>query len=301
MHLFCRANDLLGGYFCILIRDCGQLPQVMDVPYYSTAAKSELSDLECANYHMFDRIIVLEHVMRQAGSDCGRREFLDLVKLRNGASTTDDWKILMTQTAVNIRDTSSFENALHLFPTSMAVAEFNIAKIHSNGVPVSIIKIKVTVIVCSEHCRLLLLGLKTNTCLCVESMRVVEELLWINQTSTLLQYLSRIGEVDRVRMFSPDLEWAREIEQDIAASHMDHDSTWGSKVETMVLAHLLDIPIYSYDTTHGWNRYTPGNAYGVFDFSQFNILQMAMYFRYDINHYDVVTISTVTFQNNLLK
>ena len=47
----------------------------------------------------------------------------------------------MTQTAVNVRDTSSFENALHLFPTSMAVAEFNIlAKIHSNGEPVAIIK-----------------------------------------------------------------------------------------------------------------------------------------------------------------
>ena len=132
---------MLGGRSCILIGDWGQLPPVMDLPLYSTAAKSELSDLGSANYHMFDRVIVLEHVMRQAGSDYGQREFRDLlVRLRNGAFTTDDWKNLMTQTAVNIRDTTSFENALHLFPTSMAVTEFNIAKIHSNGEPVAIIK-----------------------------------------------------------------------------------------------------------------------------------------------------------------
>ena len=120
-------------------------------------------------------------------------------------------------------------------------------------------------------------------------MRVVGELLWKNQISPLLQHLRRIGEVDWVRNVSPDLEWARGIEQYIAASHMDRDSTWGSEVEIMVLAHLLDIPIYSYDTNHGCNRYTPGNVYGVFDLSQFNSLQMAMYVRHDINHYDVVT------------
>ena len=120
-------------------------------------------------------------------------------------------------------------------------------------------------------------------------MRVVGELLWKNQISPLLQHLRRIGEVDWVRNVSPDLEWARGIEQYIAASHMDRDSTWGSEVEIMVLAHLLDIPIYTYDTTHGWNRYTPGNVYGVFYLSQFNSLQMAMYVRHDINHYDVVT------------
>ena len=64
----------------------------------------------------------------------------------------------------------------------------------------------------------------------------------------------------------------------------------------MVLVHLLDIPIYSYDTTHGWNRYTPGNVYGVFDLSQFNSLQIAMYVRHDINHYDVVTSVQLRFK-----
>ena len=38
-----------------------------------------------------------------------------------------------------------------------------------------------------------------------------------------------IGEVNWVRNVSPDLEWARGIEQYIAASHMDRDTTWGRK------------------------------------------------------------------------
>ena len=38
----------------------------------------------------------------------------------------------------------------------------------------------------------------------------------------------------------------------IAATRMDHDKTWGSEVEIMVLAHLLDTAVYSYDTAQGW-------------------------------------------------
>ena len=69
----------------------------MDLPLYSSAAKSELSDLGSATYHMFDSVIILKHVIRQAGSDYGQREFHDLlVKLRNGVFTTNDWKNLMT-------------------------------------------------------------------------------------------------------------------------------------------------------------------------------------------------------------
>jgi len=130
---------LLGGRSCILIGDWGQLPPVMDLPLYSTAAKSELSDLGSANYNMFDSVVVLDHVMRQAGNGDAQQQFRDLLmRLRNGQSTIDDWKNLMQQTLTNVRDTSVFDNALHLFPTAMAVAEFNVTKLHSNGEPVAI-------------------------------------------------------------------------------------------------------------------------------------------------------------------
>ena len=39
------------------------------------------------------------------------------------------------------------------------------------------------------------------------------------------------------------------IEQYISASRMEHDRTWGSEVEMMALAQLLDTPVYTYDTT----------------------------------------------------
>ncbi len=53
----------------------------------------------------------------------------------------------------------------------------------------------------------------------------------------------------------------------------------------MALAHLLDTPIYSYDTVSGWNLYIPG---GTFNFSHTDTHQMAMYVHHAVNHYDVV-------------
>ena len=49
---------------------------------------------------------------------------------------------------------------------------------------------------------------------------------------------------------STDVEWTHGIEQYISASCMEHDRTWGSEVEMMALAHLLD-PSNGTDTTQG--------------------------------------------------
>ena len=123
----------------------------------------------------------------------------------------------------------------------------------------------------------------------VQHMRAIGELLWANQIAPLLRHLRSIREVRWEGYVSTDVEWTDGIEQYISASRMEHDRTWGSEVEMMALAHLLDIPVYTYDTTHGWNRYNPGNVYGVFDLSQVDPRQVAMYVRHDVDHYDIVT------------
>ncbi len=41
----------------------------MDLPLYTTATKSELSDLGSANYRLFDCGIVLKQVLRQESLD----------------------------------------------------------------------------------------------------------------------------------------------------------------------------------------------------------------------------------------
>ena len=59
------------------------------------------------------------------------------MQLRNGELPVHDWKHLMRRTLAEVGDTSMFDDALHLFPTTMSVAEYNVAKLHANGQPVA--------------------------------------------------------------------------------------------------------------------------------------------------------------------
>ena len=46
----------------------------------------------------------------------------------------------MTRTPVHVSDASSFDNALHIFPTVEAVVEYNINKLHACSQPIATIK-----------------------------------------------------------------------------------------------------------------------------------------------------------------
>lgn len=135
------SEEVLGGCSCLLIGDWGQLPPVMDLPLYTTVSRTELSDLGSANYHLFDRAVVLDRVMRQAGKDAGQELFRDLLlRLRNAESTEDDWRHLMKRTPAEVGDVSAFDEALRLYPTARAVAEYNASKLRANGQPIAVIK-----------------------------------------------------------------------------------------------------------------------------------------------------------------
>ena len=136
-----RSDELFGGCSCLLIGDWGQLPPVMDLPLYITVSRSELSDLGSVNYHQFDHAIILDQVMRQAGNNDTQQQFRDiLMRLRNGELSIEDWKHLIKQTLAEAEDPSSFNDALRLFPSTAAVSEYNVAKLHANGQPVAMIK-----------------------------------------------------------------------------------------------------------------------------------------------------------------
>ena len=71
----------------------------MDLPLYTTVSRTELSDIGSADYHLFDKAIVLDQVMSQAGVDTEHQLFLDLLlRLRDGQTTVEVWKHLMKQT-----------------------------------------------------------------------------------------------------------------------------------------------------------------------------------------------------------
>ena len=87
---------------------------------------------------MFDRAIVLDKVMRQAGQDADQELFRDiLLRLRNAETTVDDWKHLMRRTPAEVGDTTAFDHALHLYPST---AEHNLNELRANGQPVAMIK-----------------------------------------------------------------------------------------------------------------------------------------------------------------
>ena len=129
------ADQVLGGRSCLLIGDFGQLPPVMDLPLYTSVSRSSISDLGRSAYQTFDKAIVLTQVMRQSGQDEEQVRFREIfLRLRDASVTKDDWEHLMTRRDGQIANKDNFSQALHLFPTVNAVAEY---KLRHNGQPVA--------------------------------------------------------------------------------------------------------------------------------------------------------------------
>ena len=79
----------------------------MDLPLYTAVSRTELSDLGSADYHLFDKAIVLDQVMRQTGVDTEQQLFRDLLlRLRDGQTTVEDWKHLMKRTPAVVGTTT---------------------------------------------------------------------------------------------------------------------------------------------------------------------------------------------------
>ena len=136
-----QADTVFGGCSCLLFGDFGQLPPVMDLPLYTTVSRSPLSYQGSAAYQLFDRVIVLQQVMRQSGQDADQVLFRDiLLRLRDARLTVSDWEKLMKQTPAEVSDLAPFSNALHLHPTIEAVVEHNVSRLCASGHPIATIK-----------------------------------------------------------------------------------------------------------------------------------------------------------------
>ena len=102
----------------------------------------------------------------------------------------------------------------------------------------------------------------------VQHMRSISALLWGSHIS--------------------NIRYPSGIEQYIADNHIERDGSWGSDVEMLTLAHLLNVAVISYSRAgKQWAKYSPCNVDHSLESSQHD--GMSMYIRHTGDHFDVVT------------
>ena len=75
----------------------------------------------------------------------------------------------------------------------------------------------------------------------------------------------------------------------ISCTRMDRNGTWGTNVEMLALAHIVNAPVYCYDTTarhHIWAAYFPN---GVDRSIPRDVRQKSLYLYFTHNHFMVIT------------
>ena len=85
-----------------------------------------------------------------------------------------------------------------------------------------------------------------------------------------------------------NIRYPRGIEQYIADNRIERAGSWGSDIEMLTLAHLLNVAVISYSRTgKQWAKYSPCNVDHALASSQHD--GMSMYIRHTGDHFDVVT------------
>ena len=81
-----------------MVGDFGQLLPILDFLIYVSIQRDVLFNNGIAAYNLFREVYMLDIIQKQSGNSKKQRDFRDiLLRLRNGDSTLDNWKMLITR------------------------------------------------------------------------------------------------------------------------------------------------------------------------------------------------------------
>lgn len=131
-----------GGRSVILCGDFYQLPPVNELSLFATRTvqdqEQHLADAQSL-YRRFTRSVQLDVVVRQGGDDPESHAFRQaLDHMRRATMDVEDWKLLSRRVRCQLSpsDQNKFANAMRLYGTREAVAEYNHTRLRDSGKPV---------------------------------------------------------------------------------------------------------------------------------------------------------------------
>ncbi|CAN0170751.1 unnamed protein product [Scytosiphon promiscuus] len=132
-------EGLFGGLSVIFVGDPMQLPAVGASAMWSpTPSSGGLSIHGLQAWNGFNHAVELTQVMRQLGPEQAAFR-ATLLRIAEGMQRHEDMALLRTRftSAVSEREASSFDDAVHIFPTNAAADEWNWTRTVSLGTPVA--------------------------------------------------------------------------------------------------------------------------------------------------------------------
>ena len=126
-----KGNLFFGGISVILVGDTAQLPPISDKVLYHGKPTDDLALQGYCAYKQFTSVVKLVRNERAASSSQAFRELL--IRLRNGESTVEDWKLLMSRNPSNFTNEYQEQFMTRLAFENEYVNSYNLKRLQDLG------------------------------------------------------------------------------------------------------------------------------------------------------------------------